>query len=140
MLIGRRVPIIGALWLLLLVSTGLRVSEAQTSSDPNDPSEIFTMVASYLGLAEFCATYGVDFRALANEKTEEIGKTVLRYDDPGLSSAFNRGLSVGRQGALWSVQQNRFFYLLEGPRARVPGACQIAHQQLLRLPKLPDLE
>ena len=121
--------------LLLLGSSVLRASVAQSSSEWEEKFLIgpTRSVASYLGLAEFCAAYGVDFRPLANELTKGYRENLLA-NEPRMSSAFSSGLTAGRQGMLYSVKAQRFLNLLES-LPLPPRACQIAHQQVIQVSK-----
>ncbi|MCR9111382.1 hypothetical protein [uncultured Marivita sp.] len=91
------------------------------------------MLASYLGAASFCISYGVNYTDLADRLSDAFKSDENLTDDE--VTAFQEGRLKGELGLLYSPEAGRYINLpLE--TADVSQACSIAHQQVIKLSKL----
>jgi len=92
------------------------------------------MIGAYLGLADYCSVYGVDFRELA----ARVIDGVLEQDDfdQEISKVnFLEALEKGQLGSLYSPQAGRYIALPSG-RNEIFNACSAAHKEVLKISKL----
>lgn len=93
------------------------------------------MVASYLGIAEFCTAYGVDFRNVAAPVISGFRDNILPSEDSSKSIAFDAALRAGKLGRLYSPQLGAFVDLPK-QGANMVQVCSQAHQQVLLISKM----
>lgn len=90
-------------------------------------------VASYLGSAEFCAAYGVDYRETANRVLGGINQ-FYEFDDNFTKIDFNTAVENGHFGELFSLQANSYVSLSK-ESADIFESCKDAHLQVIKIAK-----
>ena len=92
------------------------------------------MAASYLGMAEFCTAYGVDFQAVAQRTIDRFRRDTLRDDDHALF-IFDKMVRAGSLGNLYSPQIDKLIDLIaEGADLR--NSCDVSYRQVLIISKI----
>jgi hypothetical protein len=91
------------------------------------------MAGSYLGMADFCTTYGVDYRNLAHTTLDRFrAKPFWRQDDKArakaMAAVFEDSIVAGTHGQLYSVQAAKFITMSELGRDMMK-ICTAAHEQ-----------
>ena len=123
--------VLGAL--LAISSLGTPVL-AETAKPPMDEhSGRVAMAGSYLGMADYCTAYGVDYRTLAHSTLDRFrAKPFWRQEDKvrakAMSAVFEESVVAGTHGQLYSVQAAKFITMSELGRDMMK-VCTAAHEQ-----------
>ena len=91
------------------------------------------MAGSYLGMADYCTSYGVDYRTLAHSTLDRFrAKPFWRQEDKvrakAMSAVFEDSVVAGTHGQLYSVQAAKFITMSELGRDMMK-VCAAAHEQ-----------
>ncbi len=92
------------------------------------------MAASYLGMAEFCKAYGVDFTEVAQRVIDGMRHSTLKNDDRALF-IFDRMVHAGNLGNLYSPQKDELIDLV-ATGTDLRKICDASYQQVLIISKL----
>ena len=98
-----------------------------------DEKDHLKMMASYLGIAEFCNAYGVDFRNTANEVLQGILETT-NFDKSLTRTELNTYLEKGNFGELYSIVKGN--YLSVSTFSDPFKTCRDAHLEVIKISKL----
>ncbi len=91
-----------------------------------------TMVGGYLGMAEFCTAYGIDFRPTASLVRDGFRQNVFPdYTDPR-RMAFDAGVRFGTRGIIYSPQAGDYLNVVTSG-TDVRQFCRVAHQQTMQI-------
>ncbi len=90
-------------------------------------------MASYLGSAEFCAAYGVDYRETASMVIAGINR-INEFDDTFTKTDFNIAVEKGHFGEIFSAQAKRYVSLSK-ESADIFESCKTAHLQVIKISK-----
>jgi len=98
-----------------------------------DEKDHLKMMASYLGIAEFCNAYGVDFRNKANKVLQGILETT-NFDKSLTRTELNTYLEKGNFGELYSIVKGD--YLSVSTSSDPFKTCRDAHLEVIKISKL----
>jgi hypothetical protein len=107
---------------------------AQAQSPYNREESALLMAGSYLGMADFCATYNVDFRSLAAVVRDGMRQNSLPNRSDPLRIAFDNGVKWGTRGMLFSPQAGDFLNMAAS--TNMQQVCQQAHQTVVRISQM----
>jgi hypothetical protein len=93
------------------------------------------MVGSYLGMADFCAAYGIDFRPLAHQVRDGFRVNAMPDTGDPNRMIFDDSVQQGTRGILYSLQTGQFVDV-PASGADMRMVCQSAHQQVVRISQM----
>jgi hypothetical protein len=124
---GKRLLVLG-----MLLAAGPALADKETAPLDEHSGRI-AMAGSYLGMAEYCTAYGVDYRNLAHSTlTRFRAKPFWNQDDKvrakAMSGVFEESVVAGGHGQLYSVQAGKFVMMAELGRDMMK-VCSAAKEQ-----------
>jgi hypothetical protein len=123
--------ILACAWLSI---TSAHSQPAQAQALDRETGSI-VMVGGYIGMAEFCTAYGVDFRSLANMVRDGMRQNVFpNYADPN-RMAFEDGVRWGTRGMVYSPQAGDFLNMANNG-SDMRQFCQFAHQKMVQISQM----
>ena len=91
------------------------------------------MLASYLGFAEYCSAYGINYQRLSNDVIRGFKNNATEQDKRHLTD-FERAVIKGNIGYLYSPSAGRYVDIpKEG--ADPYQTCKMTHQTVLKISK-----
>lgn len=128
---GTGLLVLGTLLAASLQAGAIAAEAAKPAMDEH--SGRVAMAGSYLGMADYCTSYGVDYRNLAHSTLDRFrAKPFWRQEDKArakaMSTVFEDSVVAGTHGQLYSVQAAKFITMSELGRDMMK-ICTAAHEQ-----------
>ena len=116
-----------------VLAFGLLMQNIASANNFSPEEETVLTVAGYVGLAEFCWAYGVDYRDTARE----ISRSMMAEVDgssPAQGRLLRAGLEAGARGEIYSAAVGEFIAVYESTDMEL--ACNRIYAQFQRVTSL----